>query len=342
MKLYLLGPADWADTQLSYHALAGLGREGLVLTWPREPYVCLGYHQDLTQELDLAHLRRANIPVFRREVGGGAVYLDQGQLFWQLVLRAGHPLVTLDRQRFYRRFLEPVIAAYRALGVAAEFKPVNDVVVGGRKICGTGAGEIGECAVFVGNLMRSFDCAAMASVLAAPSEGFRRRFLSAMETNLTSLERELGHEAAAELGHDRLCALLAEGFAALLGGLPPADADETARLRAAMAELRPRMLSPDWLRFRRKPRPDRRVKVRAGLFLHHRRGAADGGDLEVEYAVDEGRLSGVSLTGPADRRRETAGLARALEGQPLENLAGRLSELAPGEEADRWREMFGV
>ena len=76
MKLYRLETVSWQDSQLLYHALPRLGREGLILLSPGSPYVCIGYHQDAAQEVDMEYCREHNIPVFRREVGGGAVYLD--------------------------------------------------------------------------------------------------------------------------------------------------------------------------------------------------------------------------------------------------------------------------
>ena len=81
MNLYNLGHVPWLDSQLIYHAFPRLGMEGLILLAPAEPYVCLGYHQDAEQEVDLAYCHDHDIPVFRREVGGGAVFLDGQQLF---------------------------------------------------------------------------------------------------------------------------------------------------------------------------------------------------------------------------------------------------------------------
>jgi lipoate-protein ligase A len=71
MKLYRLGTVPWADSQLLYHALPRIGREGLNLLSPASPYVCIGYFQDVEQEVDLEYCREHGIPVFRREVGGG-------------------------------------------------------------------------------------------------------------------------------------------------------------------------------------------------------------------------------------------------------------------------------
>ncbi|HDH09530.1 MAG TPA: lipoate--protein ligase family protein, partial [Chloroflexi bacterium] len=55
MKLYDLGEVPWLESQLIYHALPRLGMEGLVLLLPTSPYVCIGYHQDVEQEVDLAY-----------------------------------------------------------------------------------------------------------------------------------------------------------------------------------------------------------------------------------------------------------------------------------------------
>lgn len=296
MRLYRLGRVPWPDTQLLYHALAYLGRPGLILCSPSEPYVSVGYSQDPAHELDLAHCARAGLPVFRREVGGGAVYLDGHQIFWQVVLGRGHDLVSLNRQRFYQRLLEPVIEVYRALGVPARLAPVNDVAVGRRRIAGTGAGEIGDCVAFVGNVMRRFDCAAMARVINAPGQGFRRAFESCMQEQLTSLRRELGPERESGLADEDIHDLLAERFAEVLGPLEPAEVD--GELRGAADDLGRRMLSRDWIFHPRKPRPLRRVKVRAGLFLHHWEHAWAGSRLRVRFTSADGRVAGITARGP--------------------------------------------
>ena len=298
---------------MAYHALAHLGRQGLILCSPQTPYVPVGYFQDPAQELGLEHCRAAGLPVFRREVGGGAVYLDQHQLFWQMVLHKDHSLVSLNRQRFYNRLLGPVVAAYQALGVAARVEPVNDVAVGDRRIAGTGAGEIGGCVVFVGNLMRRFNCRAMARVLRAPSQSFRREYLQKMERHLTSLRRELGARQEAALDNRQLYGLLARQFAQVLGPLEPRPLD--AKLREAMAKLGRRMLSPAWTHFPRRPRAHRKVKVRAGLFLHHWRSPGEDGRLEAHYTSLDGKVVQLRLQGWLDN-------LRCLEDQVLQEFMG--------------------
>ncbi|RJX32457.1 MAG: lipoate--protein ligase family protein [Desulfarculus sp.] len=327
MHLYALGQVPWQDSQLAYHALAHLGREGLILCSPQEPYVCLGYSQDPAQELDLEHCRAVGLPLFRREVGGGTVYLDKQQVFWQMVLRRDNALVPRRREVFFSRFLAPVVAAYRALGVEARLAPPNEVAVGRRKIAGIGAGEIGECLVLVGNLMRSFDCAAMARVLRAPSPEFRRLYRRSMEANLTSIRRELGPVREAAVSDQALYDLLSQSFAQALGPLTPAGQDQA--WQEAMGRLAGRMLSPQWINFRRKARPGRKVKVRAGLFLHQVQQDTPRGPWQALFTSEGGRVSEADLYAPGqDRealrqraRRELVGLSVAQAAAAVRALA---------------------
>ncbi len=173
MKLYNLGKVPWEQSQLIYHSLAELGQEALSLVSPATPYVCVGFHQDASQEVDLDYCKANGIPVFKRDLGGGAVYLDGGQLFFHLILHRDNPAAPKRREAFYQKFLQPVVNVYRQIGISAEYKPVNDVITGKRKISGTGVGEIGDCVVFVGNLILDFDYQMMSRVLNVPDEKFR-------------------------------------------------------------------------------------------------------------------------------------------------------------------------
>ena len=59
----------------------------LLFVNPASPYVCVGYHQDPNKEVDLAYCQEKNYPIIRRSQGGGAVYLDDNQLFYQVIAR---------------------------------------------------------------------------------------------------------------------------------------------------------------------------------------------------------------------------------------------------------------
>mgnify|MGYP001593346594 CR=1 FL=1 len=49
------------------------------------PTALIGRHQDLSREINLDYCAEDGVGVVRRVTGGGAIYLDEGQLGWELV-----------------------------------------------------------------------------------------------------------------------------------------------------------------------------------------------------------------------------------------------------------------
>ncbi len=347
MQLYALGKVPWEQSQLIYHALAYLGREALSLVSPAAPYVCVGCHQDAAQEVDLEYCRASGIPVFRREVGGGAVFLDGRQLFFHLVLKRDNPIIPKGIESFYRKFLQPVIRVHHRIGIMAEHKPVNDIVVGGRKISGTGVGEIGDCVVFVGNLILDFDYTRMSRVLKIPDEKFRDKVKKTIEENLSTIRRELGEDTAAQWTESMLNRMLAEEFGRLVGPLKPAEVDP--ELKSRMAELGQTMRSPEWLHFRRKEAAGRTVTVRSGLKLVQRVHKAIGGLMRAEFRIEEGVYRGVSISGdffcfPTDFALR---VEERLEGRAAKDLSRSIESLyaeiqpdTPGIAVDDWMSLL--
>ncbi|MBT4038937.1 MAG: lipoate--protein ligase family protein, partial [Rhodospirillales bacterium] len=127
----------------------------LCLCSPDAPYVCIGVHQEIALEVDEDYCQQNELPIYRRHVGGGAVYLDQNQLFTHFIYpRKKAPEYAVN---LYPRFIEPVVRTYQDFGVDAAYRPINDIHVRGRKIGGTGAASLGEATVMAGSFMFDFD-----------------------------------------------------------------------------------------------------------------------------------------------------------------------------------------
>src|SRR5262249_22513572 len=107
----------------------------LTLVNPLNPYVCIGFHQNARLEVDEGYCARRGIAVLRRRLGGGAVYIDHDQLIFHFM--SPRRRVPSQVSHLYPMFIEPVVRTYRDLGIAATFRPVNDIQVDGRKIGGT-------------------------------------------------------------------------------------------------------------------------------------------------------------------------------------------------------------
>ena len=294
MKINHLKSVSWQDSQLLYHAQPRLGREGLNLLAPETPYVCIGYFQDVEQEVDLAYCRENDIPVFRREVGGGAVYLDGDQLFFQLILHRDSPLIPPGgKLAFYRKFLQAPIEAYRALGIPAQYREVNDIIANDRKISGCGAAEMGDYYVLVGNLIVDFDYETMARVLNVPDEKFRDKVFKTIHENLSTVQRELGFAPPRE----ELWALMVDKFVDMLGP-PEVETEVDDAWRAKVDELSVDLLSDAWLHRKSGPPGDERdVKIRAGVNVRRRMSKAPGGLIRATFEVRDGTLVAVTFSG---------------------------------------------
>ncbi|MBI3242578.1 MAG: lipoate--protein ligase family protein [Chloroflexi bacterium] len=198
IRLLTLGPTHWLKTQSVYHALAETmtadSPDTLILAQPLQPYLCLGYHQELHSVLDRAACARMHLPIVRRRVGGGVTYLDVNQLFYQCVFH--HMRVPALITDVYARLLAAPVAALQRLGLKAELCGENEIEVNGKRIAGIGGARIGEAAVVVGNLLFDFDYDKMIRAWRVPSEAFRQLAADALRARLTTLWAELSYPVA--------------------------------------------------------------------------------------------------------------------------------------------------
>jgi len=160
----------------------------LVVSQPSQPYICIGLHQDIN-ELDVGYCRKNGLPIIRRHVGGGAVYLDQHQLFFHFVFpQKKAPSRVAD---LYPFFIRPVTETYRALGINAYLKLPNDIQVNGRKLGGTGAATIENATIMVGSFLYDFDYQTMGDCLNLPSSAFRQTFIQLLRCHMTTIQESI-------------------------------------------------------------------------------------------------------------------------------------------------------
>lgn len=322
LRILDLGRVDALRSQTAWHALGHVaprpGEVTLSFLSSRDPYVCLGRHRSV-DELDLDYVAARGLPVFRRMVGGGPVYLDRDQVLFQLSLPASE--VSPRRDVALAELLEPAAAALRACGVDARLDPTGEVSVGAAKVCGHGAGQIEDTVLVVGNLILGFDHEAAARVLRTSCDATTDEVLRLMRR----------HVHATPVDVVRWQRAMVDAYADALGAVPtageirPDEARETERLDAVLGR-------PDWVEAVRRPARDvRTLKVRADVWVHewtHEDGClvvsvADG-HVDNVLAVGTGPRPAALVGAPVDRAREVLSRDR------IEPLAAALAAVPTG------------
>ncbi len=296
-RLIDLGKADPLVAQAFYEAVAeavhrDLVPNTLILVQPDSPYACIGYHQDLEKEIDLEYINERDLPVIRRSQGGGATYLDKNQVFYQIVAKNSE-ILPRNVNKLFEKLLAVTVASYREMGVEAEFKPLNDVVVNGRKISGNGAGVHESATILVGNFIMDLDYDLMARVLRVPDEKFRDKMAKSMEKWVSTLNKELGESPSPKVIKNVYVKQFQQIMDIRLEPSKPTPAEYNIFER----ETKPRHLSTDWL-YMESPRQKqgRAVKIAHNIKMveaDHKAGKL----IRVRAEVGGDILMDVNITG---------------------------------------------
>jgi lipoate-protein ligase A len=208
----------------------------------RPSAVSIGFFQSVEEEVDVGACAELGVDVVRRMTGGGAVYHDsEGELTYSLVVDAGNPKVPPDFLGSYRVLCDGIVRGLRSLGLDARFHPVNDVVVGGRKISGSAQTRRMGAILQHGTVLIRADVSKMFRVLRVPDEKLRDKMISAAHERVTSIERELGRG----VGFEEVFEALRRGFEEALGiALEGGSLSEEERSLAM--ELRGKYSSREW------------------------------------------------------------------------------------------------
>jgi lipoate-protein ligase A len=178
-------------------ALIEQRQQGLVpdtirfLSFP--PTALIGRHQDLGREVNREYCEQNNVGIVRRITGGGAIYLDEGQLGWELVFhRKSLGIAALPD--LAREICNAAAAGLSKLGVDARFRPRNDIEVDGRKISGTGGFFDGDVLIYQGTVLVDLNPEHMVQALNIPESKLAKRKLDSAAERVVTLKQLLGDD----------------------------------------------------------------------------------------------------------------------------------------------------
>ncbi|MCB2185803.1 MAG: DUF116 domain-containing protein [Deltaproteobacteria bacterium] len=208
----------------------------------------VGYHQETARELRLDYCREVGIDLNRRLTGGGAILFQGSALGWELVAPLGQPPFRGGFEDSLTAICQTAARGLARLGLAASFRPRNDIEVEGRKVSGTGGFVLDGGALFQGTVLVRNEIERFLYALRVPVEKLKKREISSLMDRMAFLEDLLGRELPVSELKD---ALAAEFTASL--GLELAPGGLTAAEEAELAARLPYFQSEEWVHGQRAP-----------------------------------------------------------------------------------------
>ncbi|MEA3255335.1 MAG: biotin/lipoate A/B protein ligase family protein, partial [Candidatus Altiarchaeota archaeon] len=145
-------------------------------------------------ELNLDYCRENDIKVVRRSTGGGAGYMDPKQLNYEVTVDRREYNIPSDFVGSYGRIMDGFVEALKYLGLEAEFKPINDLIVNDGKVSGGCMARKGTIILQHGSLLVDFDLNTAFKVLNIPKVKYESKGVKSAKSRVSWINKELGYE----------------------------------------------------------------------------------------------------------------------------------------------------
>ena len=176
--------------------------------------VSIGTFQGMNDEVDVEFCKSKGIDFIRRITGGGAVYHDfTGEVTYSIIMPREHPLALKDILESYKLLCGGIVRALSHLDIKnGEFKPINDVTVGEKKVSGNAMTRRHGCVLQHGTTLLDLDVNLMFTILKVPQEKISDKMISDVKERVTSIQEILNRHVLI----DELRIALARGFSEAL------------------------------------------------------------------------------------------------------------------------------
>ncbi|MFH1977993.1 MAG: biotin/lipoate A/B protein ligase family protein [Candidatus Aenigmatarchaeota archaeon] len=155
--------------------------------WRWQPSaVSIGYFQSLEDEIALEKCKELGVDVVRRITGGGAVYHDyDGEITYSVI--GNQELFPKGIIDSYHLICGWIINSLKLLGIESEFKPINDIIVAGKKISGNAQTRRQNVLLQHGTILYDLDVRKMFSLLKVGQEKISDKMIQSVEDRVTRI-----------------------------------------------------------------------------------------------------------------------------------------------------------
>ncbi|MDD1769027.1 MAG: lipoate--protein ligase family protein [Methanomassiliicoccales archaeon] len=148
------------------------------------PTVSIGYFENVEESVNLEVAKERGVQLVRRMSGGSAIFTDPNQIIYSVVVEKD--MVPESPNETFPIVCGGIIKALNVFGIEAKFKPINDILVNGKKISGSAQTRKWDVVLQHGTLIVDADFALMFKVLRTKKKKVKT------QEGMTSLAKELG------------------------------------------------------------------------------------------------------------------------------------------------------
>lgn len=175
-----------ATEAVLYERFAEFDCEALFLLYVDSPCFVVGKSQNAFREIDWLRAEEEGLPVYRRISGGGAVFHDEGNLNFSVIVPRRDDWIAE-----FAPMLEPAVSYLRSLGLAVEIANTSDLRLHGRKISGNAQCLGKEVLLQHGTLLFQSDLSTLKGFLHHEQQGLYTRAVASRQSRVVNLAESL-------------------------------------------------------------------------------------------------------------------------------------------------------
>jgi len=172
-----------------------MGSPDTLRLWQHPRVISIGCFLNPEDEVNVEACKQLGVKIIRRLSPGGALYIDEGSIQYSLTFDRESLLLPECIEDSYSVLSSGIIEALNSLGVRAQFQPVNDLVVGGKKISGASQSRMYNGILHHGTISVNTKLDILEQVLKPSELKLKAQGFPNLKDRITTLSREIGRDA---------------------------------------------------------------------------------------------------------------------------------------------------